>query len=381
MAAVSVAMTLAVLSASLSGADGSASQRWRISELAAPVGWSDCSPQAINESGQVLFWCSRKNRVHSFLWSNGRTVDVGAVAGKRLTEATAINNHGKVIGSSWTKQDHYGDPIDQHAFVWQNGSIKDMGPGEAVAINDRGQVVGWRTVFIGGHLTGYARAFLWQHGETTYLDPKRATHSTGVAINERGQVAVLADWNTPQERSWLWQDGRRTSLGSRRAELMDERGQVLMDNPTLSDALLWQNGRIIRLGLSASFAGWGSGAMNDRGQVVGCGGDLYHSRFHARLWQRGNTIDLGTIPGARQSAAIAINNAGQVVGASGNLENLEPIWRHAFVWQNGKMTDLGTLPADTQSSAAAINNLGQILGTSTNKSGRTRIVIWTPQRT
>ena len=60
----------------------------------------------------------------------------------------AINDRGQVVGWSQTKaKDKYGEPI-AHAFLWQNGRMRDLGtlPGEsnsgATAINERGQVVG-----------------------------------------------------------------------------------------------------------------------------------------------------------------------------------------------------------------------------------------------
>jgi probable HAF family extracellular repeat protein len=372
--ATAFAMTLAVVPASVSGAAGSDSQRWRISELAAPVGWGGCTPTAINERGQVLGQCSRHGRVHAFLWSTGRAVDVGSVAGKTDTQARALNGRGQVVGYSWAYVDsHYREPQDNRAFVSQRGEMTDLGPGEAEAINDHGEIVGYSTRSLGHYNSGVRRAVLWYRGKRVYLARARDTDSVGIAINERSQVAIENRYAPTV--AWLWRAGRRTRLGAVLAVSVNTSGQVLLD-----DGSLWRNGgRVHARGLDPPDAGWGGGSMNDRGQIVGRGGDTHRDRFHARLWQDGRLTDLGTLPGTSQSEAVAINDIGQIIGQAGNLSNREPMWSHAFVWQNGRMTDLGTLPGDSQSSAAALNDRGQIIGTSTSRNGHARLALWTPE--
>jgi probable HAF family extracellular repeat protein len=107
--------------------------------------------------------------------------------------------------------------------------------------------------------------------------------------------------------------------------------------------------------------------VNDLGQVVGWAGTdqtLPHGDLvtpeQAVLWQNGVAIGLGVPPDYQRSEAMAINNAGQVVvlaNPSGFGGSGRP-----FLWQNGIWTDLGIPYAKSVN----INNSGQILIAATN---------------
>ena len=74
--------------------------------------------------------------------------------------ALAINDRRQIVGASDIASDTY-----QHAFLWQNGTMSDLGtlPGDvitaAVAINNRGQVTG-----VSEDDNNNIRSFLWQNG-------------------------------------------------------------------------------------------------------------------------------------------------------------------------------------------------------------------------
>lgn len=80
------------------------------------------------------------------------------------SEAYSINDHGQVVGGS-TACTPSGQPESQHAFLWENGKMSDLGVlpqgtgSKARAINEKGQVVGVCSVKDGCH------AFLWQRGK------------------------------------------------------------------------------------------------------------------------------------------------------------------------------------------------------------------------
>ena len=130
-------------------------------------------------------------------------------------------------------------------------------------------------------------------------------------------------------------------------------------------ACLWQHGTITylvggelgsqALGINApiTLGAWHSG------QIVGYFTTPSGPR-HPCLWQADGTItDLGTLPGAVDDGwANGINNSGQIVGCSKAPSGSY----HACLWQDGTITDLGTLPGGVLSEALGINDSGQIVG-------------------
>ena len=75
--------------------------------------------------------------------------DLGTLGGWS-SAAVAINDRGQIVGTSVTKtKNGDGDPVS-HAFLWQNGKMRDLGTlggwsSAAVAINDRARSSAKRT--------------------------------------------------------------------------------------------------------------------------------------------------------------------------------------------------------------------------------------------
>jgi probable HAF family extracellular repeat protein len=344
---------------------------------------------ALNERGQVVGWSNVRrslNPRHAFLWEDGRMRDLGTLGRDlggdlpSLSAAVAINDRGQIVGNSSVNQN---SPVS-YAFVWQGGRMTALAPGgddsTADAISERGQVVGWRGDDLG---YGRGRAFTWHNGAIRALGvlPGR-TYSWAHDLNERGEI-VGETYSVDDEqdgiqvktRAFLWRSGKLIDLGAlpghrvSSAFAINERGQILGSSWRSADddvgrGFLWQAGKFADLGRLQPVA------LNDRGQVIATTGG-YGEDGRAVLWQGGKRILLPTL-GGKTSEATAINGRGRIVGSSATRANVG----HAFVWESGRITDLGTL-GGKMSRAIAVNDRGQIVGVSTTKNGEAHAVLWT----
>jgi probable HAF family extracellular repeat protein len=265
------ALVAALAVSGAAGSVGSGQARWVITDLGT-LGGPSSEAAAINERGLVVGKSTAPGpngfRGHAFLWGKGKIRDLGTLGGK-YSGAVAINGRGQVVGWSMSRSGV------AHPFIWESGKMRDLGTmGEAVAINERGYVI--------GNSDSFEDAFVWHNGKIRTLGGQ---HSEAVAINERGEI--VGSSGTAGSGPW-WH------------------------------AFLWENGKMIDLG---TLRGRHSEAVaiNGRGQVVGESDtdrvDEYGSRaHHAFLWENGKMTDLETLPGGNESNATAINNQGQIVG-------------------------------------------------------------------
>ena len=244
--------------------------------------------------------------------------DLGAPPGHISSHARDVNDSGQVVGYSDTPSG------DQHAFLYSDGQMKDLGPlgpsGGAYSINDSGQVVG------------------------------------------RSEIS-----GTSSYRPFLYSDGQMQDLGtlpgyvSSEADDVNNSGQVVgLSSNTFADtrAFLYSGGQMQNLGTLGSYRSAATG-INDSGVVVGYS-DTPSGDRHAFLYSGGQMQDLGTLPGSNFSEASDINGAGQIVGTSSNTF----AERRAFLYSGGQMQDLGTLPGGNQSRANDVNDSGQVVGES-----------------
>ena len=212
-------------------------------------------PEDINNRGQIVGHADTKAKdehgdpiPHAFLWQNGRMRDLGTLGGHRSI-AVAINDRGQITGMSETKK---GEPYVS-AFLWENGKMRLLAPQTksdpvlapwATDINDRGQVVGeWRL-----------HPFLWQDGKIRDLGllGKQMTGGEALGINERGQV-VGASYSEEDEhefyRAFLWEKGTMIALPRlpgggeyEEADDINNQGQIVGWGKTKSGethAVLW----------------------------------------------------------------------------------------------------------------------------------------------
>jgi probable HAF family extracellular repeat protein len=372
--------------------------RWVIRDLGA-FRLLATTPVAIDEHGRVAGYGYGRNVAgRAFLWQSGKFTDLGRCG--HYSQAVAINESGQVVGScGFRLGGKRGKP--DHAFLWRNGKPTDLGTlgwtsSDAVAINNRGQIIGNR--FVGN----MEHAFLWQRGKTTDLGTLGGTRSEATAINDRGEVAGDSTTANGEQHAFLWRRGKMLDLGSLGGSVatvfsgvrneqflptaINNRTQIvgLAHDPygSYEIAFRWQNGKLTTFG---SFGGEPNRAVaiNERGQVLLKTTPPSDKRGDAYLWQSGKLTKLGSFDADMPATfASALNDDGQIVGTS-----LVAIGhRRPFVWQNGHMTPLATLTGQTAApitSVSAINDRGQIVGSSyTEVKGETQLhlVMWTQKR-
>ncbi len=153
--------------------------------------------QAINSAGSVAGGSTTtRGYLHAFLYSRGKLQDLGTLAGGNNSSAYGVNDAGQVVGYSQVSGG------DSSAFLFENGQMRDLNQliaadlgwrlSEASAINNNGQIVGF------GMKDGAQRAFR--------LDP------IAVAFASSARVAVVQDVSAPardiaaevpEPRTWL----------------------------------------------------------------------------------------------------------------------------------------------------------------------------------
>ncbi|HET6181351.1 MAG TPA: hypothetical protein VFE61_30815 [Candidatus Sulfotelmatobacter sp.] len=356
---------------------------------------------------------------HAFAWQNGRLTDLGALGASpdvECSEAVSINANGQIAGRS---ENGVIDPValqgglsieEARAVLWKDGEIQDLGTlggnhSLAIAINDRGQVVGFaqdRTpdpfsllYFIAGNLTNgtQTRGFLWQKGHMQDLGTLGGPDTQAFGLNEHGQAIGISYINStpnpitgvPAAAPFLWTEERgMIDLGTLGgvwggAGSLNNQGQVLGTSSLAADPgaclismgspsptchpFLWDDGKLTDL--AAETIGGSpesANALNDAGEVVGTAAFPDRPFFDAYLWRKGVATDLGAVDDDCFSEAFAINSRSQIVGQSFSCaSNLA----RPFLWENGSIVDLNALASSKNLQlveAFAINDRGEIGG-------------------
>lgn len=221
-----------------------------------------------------------------------RIHDLGTLGGA-TSRAIAINERGQVVGTSDAPD---GSP---HVFVWTDskGKIRDLGPGTAVDINNHGQVLG----------NDAGNVFLWgPHTGRRAIGALSGGNANATDLNDSGQLVGAVGTH-----AFRW-DPRKglLDLGVGTATAINERGQVAGLGGGL-DGFFWDP-RAGRQPIAVTPEGvtnftLGISGLNDRGEVCG-------TALQAFTWnRRSGETSLNTLD-AIGSTAEAINNQGMVTG-------------------------------------------------------------------
>lgn len=251
------------------------------------------TPSDMNNAGQIVGTDGGSSLRAVFF--NGTRQDIG-IADAESSLGYGINNAGAITGVYLSRTDS-----DSHAFVYQNGNVRDLGAG-----------------------------------------------TTGFGINAAGDVAGSArtvDGNT----GFIDKNGVMTNIGNLgtgrfgRALAVNDVGQVVGDSTVTAtdDALrhpfLYSNGTLLDLGTLGQGTDNSATAINNAGQIAGYS-DAPDGTMHAFLYDGGVMQDVGGF-GTSQMVINSRNEHGRfvgtaVTGASGDTP---------FMLLGNKLVDLNTL--------------------------------------
>jgi probable HAF family extracellular repeat protein len=287
-----------------------------LTPLDPPPGYTDFTPNAINTPGQVVGTAmdADTSTAMAVVWRQGSPTALGTLGGWR-SNGTAVNDAGLVVGESSTALGEN----EVHAFVWDGNTMQDLGvdgrDSGATGINSAATIVGYERDRLGN-----AHAMLWEQGVGHRLDRFDLGFSSAVAVNNSGQVVVVAyasgAGGSPD--SYISDGGALTWLGVFQGTALNASANVIGYRSTPLpevEAILWQEGQARTLADSQHWLL--PVGINARGQVVGS--TLTPSGAeHAALWEDGLETDLNdaVTPGSGWELwrASAINDAGQIVG-------------------------------------------------------------------
>ena len=294
-----------------------------------------------------------------------RVTDLGTLPGTSSSEALALNDRGQIVGVCSVGE-------KEKAFVWEKGAMHPLplppGSLRPRAINDQGQIIG--TAF--GPDLDTRRAVLIDKGILQDLGTPPGEYTEAAGINDRGQVVGKSYAYTVNEKcqrqitlsyTFLWS---RTTGPRRLSPRADDFGENV--------SAISSTGQVIG-------SSWTLGSAEERLQRAALPPDKQpiqstYVPYAAFLWQNGSTRSLSP-PQSWSSGAIALNGRGDILGGmsvypeanefltfTGDPAKILNVMRHShhvFLWRNGQSRDLGEL-AEQWGMARAFNDADDIVG-------------------
>jgi probable HAF family extracellular repeat protein len=277
-------------------------------------------------------------------------VDLGALGGAN-SYASALSDSGFVAGCAETADGAI------HAFLYQAGSMRDLGAGCGLAVDNNGAVAG---------RDGSGGLVVWASGGVTSL----GIRGNVGGMNDSG-VVVGARATGTSTRAFIYRDGVVADLGEptvrSEANAINARGEIVgsMDG----HAFLYRDGAMRDLGTLGGNNSVARG-INTRGEVVG--------QASNQFGQPTPFVYSGAmqpLAGPGYSSAIAINTSGQVIASGEGV--------HGYLVEGGIATRLADIPSVAARGLrnlepTAINERGWIAGTAENAQGELRAFLLMP---
>ena len=235
-------------------------------------------------------------------------------------------------------------PASAAAEVIDLGTLSQGQNGDALAINGRGEVVGFSASF----------GFRWtaETGMTALPLPAGAFFAAGEAISSHGDVALFSS-NGRAASSFILSRDDVQQLPDRVkiVGVNKRRHAVAAGFDQARFGAFWDGSAFTRVGSEAR-------GLNDHDQVVGYR-TVTQPEFAnlAFVWHDGVYRDLGTL-GGRDSIANAISAKGVVVGTS-SIGRFGP--QLGFRWEDGEMRPLECPPGASSCAATAIDEKGDLI--------------------
>ena len=285
---------------------------------------------------------------------------------------TSVNSLGMVAGVRGS----LADTSAPQGVYWKDDTLRevaerltralgqlDHGSAEIRQINERGDIL--CLLFSKAGLEG--SALLRAGEEAVVLGHARAT-LWAEDLNNHGQVvgAILEEGRDPV--AFVWQDHVLRRLGPGIGKLVNDKGQVVIEDYATDTYSLWTDGQRTPIDLSV-FPPDGSlhlSALNNRGQIAGT---FQRRRPFASIpffWDGSTLVQL-----EYTGEALDLNDRGQVVGTLVTSKPGADPARFPLLWRAGVVTRL----CGQQGEAQAISENGLIAGVVEEEGGR-RPVIW-----
>ena len=361
-----VALTL--VSAPVLAAPGGGTQ-WKvtITDLGVLPGNLGSQGFAINDTGKIVGTSSAGVGFYTVQWVNGSISTIPVYSESGASMPKDMNDQGEIAGtlviSSLMNQGIYWDA--QNNPFKLDGLPGVLGSQVVVhGINASGQIVG-RAQEGSPNFAGHAVVWNKAAFETDLGFMDGGSYSEGYGINDAGDVVGAAGTANGTLHAFLWQNGQFTDLatwGGRMsspsiAYAINNNGVIVGKRANV--ATRWANGAFQALPMPAGISAYTAAVdVNDAGDIIATGSKGYPIEVGV-LWRNGEPIDLGTLPGGNISRAARINEAGEIVGEAKAADG----FFHAVKWTVTQVIPNPPCPSDVNGSGTVdAADLATLLG-------------------